>query len=251
MKKQIKKLAALSALALIGTGAAQASIITPGTIGGSEVVATFVNGNGDTISLDLGKQLGAIAAGDSFALTSAITSFISTAGGAANVTFGLIAGEPGTRTYLTSAASPTFNEEVQPGNNAKGLWSSTVTGLVQNLNQGDATATGVNLSYGPFAAGSGTSNYLDGGYDTWQSGDFQFSNLVAGNASAFLFKVVFGTANIGLITPESLGLKVDLGASSLSVASTTVVPAPAAVWLLGTALVPLARRAWLKSRNAA
>jgi hypothetical protein len=107
------------------------------------------------------------------------------------------------------------------------------------------------LSYGPFAAGSGTSNYLDGGYDTWQSGDFQFSNLVAGNASAFLFKVVFGTANIGLITPESLGLKVDLGASSLSVASTTVVPAPAAVWLLGTALVPLARRAWLKSRNAA
>jgi hypothetical protein len=35
------------------------------------------------------------------------------------------------------------------------------------------------------------------------------------------------------------------------VANATVVPAPAAVWLLGTALVPLARRAWLKSRASA
>ncbi|MBL8200200.1 MAG: hypothetical protein JNK40_04435 [Chromatiales bacterium] len=251
MNKQLKKLAALSTLALIGTGAAQASVITPGTPGGSEVVATFVNGNGDSISLDLGKQLAGIVAGDSFALTSSITSFIAAAGGAANVSFALIAGEPGARTYLTSAGSETFNEEVQPGNNAKGLWSSTVTGLVTNLNQDDATATSANLAYGPYPSGSGTSNYLDGGYDTWQSGDFQFSNLAPGNASTYLFKVVFGLANIGLITPESLGLKVDISGSSLAVSSTTVVPAPAAVWLLGTALVPLARRAWLKSRTAA
>ena len=35
------------------------------------------------------------------------------AGGAANVTFGIIAGEISTRTYLTSGASETFDQDVQ------------------------------------------------------------------------------------------------------------------------------------------
>ena len=143
MNKHLKQLAAASALALIGTSAAQASIITPGTLGGSEAVATFVNGNGDSISLDLGKQLAAIAAGDTFALSSSINSFIAAAGGASAVTFGIIAGEVGPRTYLTSAASETFDQDVQLANSAKGLWSSVVNGLVGDLNLGDATPTTV------------------------------------------------------------------------------------------------------------
>jgi hypothetical protein len=251
MKNHLKQLAALTALALAGTGAAQASIISGASVGGSEAVATFVNGNGDSISLDLGKQLSAIVAGDSFALTSSINSFITAAGGASSVTFGIIAGEVSTRTYLTSSASETFDQDVQLANSAKGLWSSTLNGLVGDLNLGDATPTSTNNGYGPFLAGSGSPNLLDGVYDTWQSGDFAFSNLVAGNATGFLFKVVFSSANIGFAPIESLGLKFDLGANGISVASTTVVPAPAAVWLLGTALVPLARRVWLKSRTAA
>jgi hypothetical protein len=251
MKILYKQLAAVSALALLGTGAAQASVTGPGVAGGSEAVASFVNGNGDSISLDLGTQLGSIAAGSSFALPTAVSNFITAAGGAANVTFGIIAGEVSTRTYLTSAASATFNDDVQLANSAKGLWSSSVNGLVQNVNVGDATPTTTNLSYGPFLAGSGSPNYLDGLHENWQSGDFAFSNLVAGNATGYLYKVIFSSANLGFAPISSLGLKFDLGATAISVASTTVVPAPAAVWLLGTALVPLARRAYKKSRASA
>jgi len=251
MKRAIKQMAVLSAFALIGTGAAQASVIGAGTAGGSEAIATFVNATGDSISLDLGTQLGSIGAGNSFALTTSISNFITAAGGAANVTFGIIAGEVGTRTYLTSAASAAFDSDVQLANSAKGLWSSSINGLVQNLNLGDATPTSTNLAYGPFLAGSGSPNYLDGLHDNWQSGDFAFSNLVAGNASGYLYKVIFSSANLGFAPITNLGLKFDLGASAISVASTTVVPAPAAVWLLGTALVPVARRAYKKSRAKA
>ncbi|MBN8279608.1 MAG: hypothetical protein J0M16_03270 [Gammaproteobacteria bacterium] len=248
MNNHFKQLTALSALALLGTGAAQASVIGGGVAGGSEAVATFVNATGDSISLDLGKQLGAIVAGDSFALTTSITSFIAAAGGAGNVSYGILAGEISPRTYLTSAASETFDTDVQLANSAKGLWSSSVNGLVQNLNQGDSTPTTDNLAYGPFLAGSGSPNYIDGGHDNWQSGDFAFSNLVAGNATGYLYKVVFSSANLGFAPITSLGLKFDLGASAIGVASTTVVPAPPAVWLLGTALVPFARRAWRQSK---
>ncbi|MEO7386787.1 MAG: hypothetical protein ABIX37_07630 [Gammaproteobacteria bacterium] len=252
MNKQLTQLAsALSMLLVIGTGSAQASIITGATAGGSEAVATFVNGNGDSISLDLGKQLAAIAAGDSYTLTTSINNFISAAGGAANVTFGIIAGEVSVRNYLTSAASATFDEDVQLANSAKGLWLSTLNGLVGDLNLGDATPTSTNASYGPYLAGAGSPNFLDGLYDSWQSGDFAFSNLVAGNATGYLYNVVFSSANLGFAPITNLGLKFDLGASAISVASTTVVPAPAAAWLLGTALVPLARRAWRRSRASA
>ncbi len=244
MKHQLKQLAAVSALAMLGTGAAQASIIGADVAGGSEAVATFVNANGDSISLDLGLRMADLAAGNSFSLTTSINNFITAAGGKANITFGIIAGEVATRTYLTSAASETFDTDVQLANSAKGLWSSSINGLVGNLNLGDATATTTNLSYGAFLAGSGSPNYIDGGHDNWQSGDFAFSNLVAGNASAYLFRVVFSSANLGFAPNASLNLKFDLGASAISVASTTVVPAPAAVWLLGTALVPLAGRAY-------
>jgi len=246
MNNRLKQLVFATALALVGAGATQASVIGPSTAGGSEAVATFVNATGDSVSLDLGKQLGGIVAGDSFTLSATVTSFISAAGGAANVTFGIIAGELTPRIYLTSAASETFDQDVQLANSAKGLWSSSVNGLVQNLNQGDATPTSSNLSYGPFPAGSGSPNYIDGLHDNWQSGDFQFSNLVAGDSTAYLYKVTFSSANLGFAPIESLGLPVNLGATAL-----TVVPAPPAVWLLGTALVPLVRRAIRKSRATA
>ncbi len=242
MKYQFKQLAAVSALALLGTGAAQASIIGADVAGGSEAVATFVNANGDSISLDLGLQMADIAAGSSFSLTTSINNFITAAGGKANITFGIIAGEIAPRTYLTSAASPTFNDDVQLANSAKGLWSSSINGLVGNLNLGDATAPTVNLSYGPFLAGSGSPNYIDGGHDNWQSGDFQFSNLVAGNAPAYLYQVVFSSANLGFAPNTNLDLKIDL--LDNGTIATSVVPAPAAVWLLGTALLPLAGRAY-------
>ena len=114
--------------------------------GGSEAVATFVNANGDSISLDLGEQVAAINAGDNYTLSAAVLSFISAAGGAANVTFGIIAGNSTARSYLTSSASTTFADDVQVAESAKSLWASSLNGLIQNLNQGDATPPATNLS---------------------------------------------------------------------------------------------------------
>jgi hypothetical protein len=228
-------LATASTLALLGMTGAQASIISGSAAGGSEAVLTFVNGAGDSISQDLGEQAAAINAGDSYSLSAAVLGFISAAGGAANVTYGIIAGNTTTRTYLTTSASATFADDVSVGNNAKSLWAGVVNGLVQNLNQGDATPVTTNLAYGPFAAGSGSSNYLDGGYDTWQSGDFQFSNLGAAADPLYLYATTFGTANIGLVPftafKDGLFATVNLTSNTLQ-----IVPVPAAVWLFGSAM---------------
>lgn len=235
MRALSKKIAVASALALLGAAGAQASIISGGAAGGSEAVATFVNTNGDSISLDLGEQLAAINAGDSYSLGAAVLSFISAAGGAANVTYGIIAGSSSARNYLTSSASATFADDVQVANSAKSLWASSLNGFIQNLNQGDATPAATNLSYGPFLTGSGSPNYLDGLHDNWQSGDFAFSNL--GNAldPLLLYTTTFSTSNIGLVNfsgfKGGLSAALDFGSNQLQ-----IVPVPAAAWLFGSAL---------------
>lgn len=254
MNKRIKGLAALSTLAILGATSAQASITAANASGGSEAILSFVNVAGDSISQDLGQQVAAIADGTSYSLSAAVLSFISAAGGAANVTYGIVAGNTTTRNYLTSSGNATFVDDITVANGVKSNWAGSINGLVTNLNNGDATPTTTNLTYGPFAAGSGTSNYLDGGYNNWASGDFALDNLTRGDTSLYLYNVVFATANLGNATITSLnGLfaNVNLANSQLQISGTTAVPAPAAVWLLGTALVPLARRSWKKSRNVA
>ncbi len=255
MNTHFKHLAAASALAMLGMTGAQASILSGTAAGGSEALATFVNANGDSISQDLGEQAAGINLGDAYTLGTSVLNFINAAGGAANVTFGIIFGETTARSYTTSSASATFADDVQVAESAKSLWASSLNGLIQNLNQGDATPPSTNLAYGPFTAGSGSPNYLDGLHDNWQSGDFQFSNLAPGTDTLYLYSVQFTAASIGLrnFTPfkDGLAAKLDLANNQLQIAGAQVVPAPAAVWLLGTALVPLARRAWLKSRTSA
>jgi len=198
-------------------------------------VATFVNTNGDSISLDLGEQLAAINAGDSYSLGAAVLSFISAAGGPANVTYGIIAGNTSARNYLTSSASATFAADVQVANSAKSLWASSLNGLIQNLNQGDATPAATNLAYGPFLAGSGSPNYLDGLHDNWQSGDFAFSNLGAALDPLLLYTTTFSSSNIGLVPfttfKDGLSARLDFGSNQLQ-----IIPVPAAVWLFGSAM---------------
>jgi hypothetical protein len=236
MRALTKKLATVSALAMLGATGAQASIISGGAAGGSEAVATFVNVNtGDSISLDLGEQVAGITSGDNYSLSSAILSFISAAGGAANVTYGIIAGSSTTRSYLTSSASFTFADDVQVANSAKSLWASSLNGFIQNLNQGDATPPGTNLTYGPFLAGSGSPNYLDGLHDNWQSGDFAFSNLGSALDPLLLYTTTFSTSNIGLVPfttfKDGLYARLDFGTNQLQ-----IIPVPAAVWLFGSAM---------------
>ena len=254
MNKSIKGLAALSTLAILGATSAQASITPANAVGGSEAILSFVNVAGDSISQDLGEQVAAIARGDTYSLSAAVLSFISAAGGAANVTYGIVAGNTTTRNYLTSSGNETFVDDITIANGVKSNWAGSINGLVTNLNNGDATPTSTNLTYGPFAAGSGTSNYLDGGYNNWASGDFALDNLTAGNTTLYLFNVVFASANLGNATITSLNgqfANLDTTTNQLKIGPASAVPAPAAVWLLGTALVPLARRARKKSLTAA
>ncbi len=235
MRALSKKLAMASALALLGAAGAQASIVSGTAAGGSEAVATFVNANGDSISVDLGEQLAAINQGDSYSLSAGVLSFITAAGGPANVTYGIIAGNTGARNYLTSSASFTFADDVQVANSAKSLWASSLNGLIQNLNQGDATPAATNLTYGPFLAGSGSPNYLDGLHDNWQSGDFAFSTLANALDPLLLYTTTFSTSNIGLVNFSAfkggLSARLDFGSNQLQ-----IIPVPAAVWLFGSAM---------------
>jgi hypothetical protein len=238
MRALTKKLATASTLALLGMTGAQASIISGSAVGGSEVVLTFVNANGDSISQDLGEQVAAIAAGDTYSLSAAVLGFISSAGGAANVTYGIIAGNSTTRTYLTSSASTTFADDVQVANSAKSLWASSLNGFIQNLNQGDGTPAATNLTYGSFLAGSGSPNYLDGLHDNWQSGDFAFSNLGSAADPLLLYTTTFSSSNIGLVpfTAFKDGLFATLNLTSSQLEIGPVIPVPAAVWLFGSAI---------------
>ncbi len=239
MRSLTKQLAAMSTLALLGVSGAQASIISGTAVGGSEAVATFVNVAGDSISLDLGEQVAAINAGDNYLLSAAVLNFISAAGGAANITYGIIAGATTTRNYLTSSASATFADDQQVANSAKSLWGSSLNGFIQNLNQGDATPTATNLTYGPFLAGSGSPNYVDGGHDNWQSGDFAFSNLGSALDTLYLYSTTFSVSNIGLVPftafKDGLFATLNLTSNQLQIGP-AVVPVPAAVWLFGSAL---------------
>jgi hypothetical protein len=236
MNTHFKHLAAASALAMVGMTGAQASILNGTAAGGSEAVATFVNANGDSISQDLGEQAAGINFGDAYALSNSVLTFINNAGGAANVTFGIIFGSSTGRSYTTSSGSATFADDVQVAESAKSLWASSLNGLINNLNQGDATPASTNLAYGPFTAGSGSPNYLDGLHDNWQSGDFQFSNLAAGTDTLYLYGVQFTSATIGLrsFTPFKDGLSAKLNLDTAG--SIQIVPVPAAVWLFGSAL---------------
>ncbi len=248
----LSALSTMAALAMLGVTGAQASILAPNAAGGSEAILSFVNVAGDSISQDLGEQVAAINAGDTYNLSASVLSFISAAGGAANVTYGIVGGNTTTRNYLTSAGSATFVDDTTIANGVKSLWLGTINLLVTNLNDGDATPTSTNLAYGPFLAGSGTSNYVDGGFSNWSSGSFELNNLTAGNTTLYLYNVAFAVANLGsaTITGFNAGLFANLNVST-SQLQVSAVPAPAAVWLLGTALIPLARRAYKKSRTAA
>ena len=234
MRALTKKLTAMSALAMLGVTGAQASIIAGNAAGGSEAILSFVNVAGDSISQDLGEQVAAITAGDNYSLSASVLNFISAAGGAANVTYGIVAGTTTTRNYLTSSGNATFVDDVTVANGVKSNWLGSLNNLVTNLNQGDATPTSTNLAYGPFPAGSGTSNYLDGGYNTWSSGDFALDNLTPGDTTLYLYKVVFASANLGSAAITSLnGLSANL---NLSTSQLQIVPVPAAVWLFGSAM---------------
>lgn len=235
---------AVSALGILAMSGAQASIITAGASGGSEAVLTLTNSSNATITQDLGEQIAQIASGDSYTLSSAVQSFITAAGGLANVTYAIIAGSTTARTYLTTTADSSL-KSVDIANSERNVWAGTLNGLLPTLNSGDASATSVNNTYGPFASGA-AGNYLDGGYDLW-NGNYVV-NTGAGDTDLILYKVVFGTNNLQNATiahlfgdnPENAddygNSYARLGLTSLQIGPANVVPVPAAVWLFGSSI---------------
>jgi hypothetical protein len=244
MKKLATQVAAISALALLGT-TAQAAIISASA--GSEAIISFTNANGDSISFDSGDTN--IQIGDSYVLPTAVVSFINAAGGASNVLMGIIAGNVTGRNYLTSSGNPLFaagpdDGGVQIANAVRNLWAGQINQFIQDLNASvPSSPTSQNDTYGPFLTGTGSPNYIDGLFDSWGSGDFQLTSLGSAADPLYLYNVAFGTGQLGFaqITERGAKLRAQL---DLANGRINVVPVPAAVWLFasGLGLLGVARR---------
>lgn len=246
MEKYVKQLAAVTALAMLGT-TAEASIL--GATGGSEVIVSFVNPlDGSSISFDAGVT--SLTAGQSIALPAAVLTFIDGAGGLSGVQYGMISANTTTRRYQTSSSLADFAELAEIGNSQRlAAFQPAINQLIQNLNDQvvPATGTAVNDVYGPFLPGEGV-NYLDGGYDTWRTGLFNLSNLGTASDPLYLYAVQFasGSSQLGFATVTALqsgGVPL-LARISNGAIDVSVVPVPAAAWLFASSLglLGLARR---------
>lgn len=249
MRTQMTRLAAASALAMLATGAAQASVLGITASGGSEALLNIVsNADSSSISLDLGDQLGQLAIGDTFALGQDVVDFITNAGGLVGIRFSVIAGGAANGTSMATYLHSTDNASVSSlANGVRGTWFTNYNNLVANRlnasNPGD-TDTSVDAAYGPFASGV-NGNYVTNGSDDWGTASTcvandNVCNLVAGSSSANLFVINFGTTPTGFASVQRLldsldaTATLDLQASVLRIGP--VVPVPAAIWLMGSAI---------------
>jgi len=244
MRANRQSAALASALALLGVSGAEASIITPISVGGSEIVATFVNRTtGASIAQDLGVQRTGLNIGDSFNLDAGVISFI-LATGVADLDLAVIGGGAPNGTsagsYIQSSANGSFNT-LAVANSTKGTWLSNLGNYVTNLNNtnpGD-TNTAVNNGYGPFNAGP-SPNFIGGNHNKWGTAASNLNNLGAATNDLFLYVVNFAASFTGnsVINPLEGGAKafLNLNSNQLQIVSTAAVPVPAAVWLFGSAL---------------
>jgi hypothetical protein len=235
MKSVTRKLAATMALISLTGSSAMASIVAPSVAGGSEILLSFVNNtSNDSLTMDTGLRIADLNVGSVISLSAAAQSFITSAGGLSGISYGIIAGDTSnftTNQFLTSSTNDLTSKAV--ANATKGTWGNSIIQIVGNLNAGDATATNVNNTYGPFADSVGSPNYRAGGHDLWQTGDTALSNLALGTSQTDLYKYTLsgfsGTANAQKL----------IGPLQLTNSSVSVVPIPAAVWLMASALVSL------------
>ena len=248
MRTQMKCLTTATAMLALCTSAAQASVMSVTASGGSETLLNIVStADSSSISLDLGDQISGLQLGDTFALGQSVLDFITNAGGLGGIRFSVIAGSATNGTSTATYLHSTDNASVTSlANGIRGTWFTNFNNFTNQLNftnPGDGN-TAVNNAYGPFASGI-SGNYVTAGADDWGTASTcgandNVCNLVAGTQSANLFLVNFGTAPTGFANIQRLlgstdaTATLDLGASVLRIGS--IVPVPAAVWLLGSAI---------------
>jgi hypothetical protein len=249
MRTLLRKFGTVSALTLLGISGANASILNVTAAGGSEALLSVVDGTGASVTLDIGDQVANIAGGNTYSLTSAVTDFIAAAGGLSGVKFALISGSATNGTSAAQYLNSSDNSSLTSiANGVRGTWYSKLSDYITKLNTIDGTAG--NLTYGPISSGSNGNYVSPGGYDDWGTAGTCISNnnvcnLVAGDQSAFLYLVNFGTAPAGFATIDGIGgivagagtaatAHLDLATSQLVISS--VVPVPAAAWLFVSAM---------------
>jgi Ca2+-binding RTX toxin-like protein len=200
-------------LALFGTSAVQASIITTDQAGGSEALLNLVNTvDSSSYTLDLGVKLADLNDGDVFPLDGGASAFINGAG-IGNIRFAIIAADVGARQFVTSSADPNFLTAAV-GNALRGTWTNSINELILNINAGDASPGGTNNGYGPIAAGP-SPNYVGGGHDLWQG---SVDNTGTASEPISIYLVTFGTNLLGSASKELLVSEAaTLSASSLTI----------------------------------
>ncbi len=241
-----KKLALAAALTLMGINGAQASLVNALTATGHEAILSVVNKiTNASVMQDLGEFRGDVLPGDTYALDALVSQFISDAGGLSNITFAVTAGGAtgGTAagTYLHSSANALLDSGTSsdgPQNSTRGNVLTNRQTLITGLNNSNPleTNTAVNGAYGPFTGGA--PNYLANNAYRWgySSGanSTTYSTLGDATSDLFLYTIAFLGSNSGNSNVISLGSKATLNGSQLVISS--VVPVPAAVWLMGSAL---------------
>jgi hypothetical protein len=240
MRAQHKNTPIAVAIALLGTTAAQASILAPTAAGGSEAVLWVIrNSDSSAVAQDLGLQIGQVnLATLPVNLDPLVSGFITASGGLSGVTYSVTAAAVtgSTGTYLTTLLNsppPTIKNGV-----INGTWKSAITNTsVGALNSGDATPTATNNAYGAFPATDLTNPTLSG-FNLWGSST---DNTGPGDGDLYLNKYVTGTSPTGnaAVNAPFPDLRARLTADQLQ-----FVPVPAAAWLFGSAigLLGLARR---------
>jgi hypothetical protein len=197
-----------------------------------------------------------------------ITDFITAAGGLANVTFAVTGGGALNSTaagrYLHSSANADLDTGLTtdgPANSIRGSFLSNRQALVTGLNNTnlDDTDTANNFAYGPFTGG--VPNYTANNTFRWGiasgAGAVTFNTLGDALNDLFLYTIQFGSTSTGngnLIALESkakLQLDDPQFGSRLVIEPTTVIPLPASVWLLGTAVAGLVGRRHLQKQKKA
>jgi hypothetical protein len=262
MKTSIKSLVLASAIALLGSGAANAAAVsTLDSAGGTNVLLTLVRtADSSSFTQRLNAQQADLGDGDEFALGAETLAFINDAGGAANVTFALIAGSAANAvsaaTYLFSSADGdgTFSPALTNGV-YRNPWFNSVSTFVTRLNTDGSGAA--DDGYGAFASGA-PANYINGttgGFnDFGTAGTNQYNTLGAATGDLFLYAVNFGTSagQAASLLPLFEGAKANLNLTTNKLVITgTAVPLPASVLLLGTACAGLAGRRVLRRKPVA